>query len=81
MPIFDASIRSFLTSKDLYRNDITAFEGSKVDIPASRFGNECAKAFLKSSCINSIVTSQPNSVMHSGVDPPYTQIVTIKSSF
>lgn len=81
MPIFDASIRSFLTSKDLYRNDITAFEGSKVDIPTSRFGNECAKAFLKSSCINSIVTSQPNSVMHSGVDPPYTQIVTIKSSF
>ena len=47
MPIFDASIRSFLTSKDLYRNDITAFEGSKVDIPTSRFGNECAKAYLK----------------------------------
>lgn len=68
-------------SKDLYRNDITAFEGSKVDIPTSHFGNECANAFLKSSCINSIVTSQPNSSTHSGVDPPYTQIVTIKSSF
>ena len=58
-----------------YQNDITTFEGCKIDIGTSQFGlSQIIKEpthFLSNSasCIDLIFTSQPNLVMHSGVYP------------
>ena len=58
-----------------YQNDITTFEGCKIDIATSQFGlsqiiKEPTHILSNSaSCIDSIFTSQPNLVMHSSVNP------------
>ena len=58
-----------------YHNDITTFEGCKVDIATSQFGlsqivKEPTHILSNSaSCTDLIFTSQPNLVMHSGVHP------------
>ena len=58
-----------------YQNDITTFEGCKIDIATSQFGlsqiiKEPTRILSNSaSCIDSVFTSQPNLVMHSGVHP------------
>ena len=58
-----------------YQNDITTFEGCKIDIGTSQFGlsqiiKEPTHILSNSaSCIDLIITSQPNLVMHSGVHP------------
>ena len=58
-----------------YQNDITTFEGCKIDIATSQF---TMSKILKEptlilsnsgSCIDLIFTSQPNLVMHSGLSP------------
>ena len=58
-----------------YQNDITTFEGCKIDIATSQFGlsqiiKEPTHILSNStSCINLIFASQPNLVMHSGDHP------------
>ena len=58
-----------------YQNDITTFEGCKIDITTSQFGlSQTVKEPThnlsnSTSCIDLIFTSQPNLVMHSGVHP------------
>ena len=58
-----------------YQNDITTFEGCKIDIATSQFGlsqiiKEPTHILSNStSCIDLIFTSQPNLVLHSGVHP------------
>ena len=58
-----------------YQNDITTFEGCKVDITTSQFGlrqtikEPTHNLSNSTSCIDLIFTSQPNLVMHSGVHP------------
>ena len=58
-----------------YQNDITTFEGCKIDIATSQFG---LSQILKEStqilsnfapCSDLIFASQPNLLMHSGVHP------------
>ena len=57
------------------QNDITTFEGCKIDIATSQF---CLSQIIKepthtlsnsASCIDLIFTSQPNLAMHSGIHP------------
>ena len=54
-----------------YQNDITAFEGFKIDIANSKLSqimNEPTHILSNSaSCINLIFTSQPNLVMRPGI--------------
>ena len=56
-----------------YQNNVTTFEGCKIDTATSQFGLSQIikeKTHILSnltSCIDLIVTSQPNLVMHSGV--------------
>ena len=58
-------------AKSWYKNHITAFGGSKIDIATSSFGlsekmNQCM-FWMISSCIDLIFTSQPPLVIYSGV--------------
>ena len=68
-----------------YQNDITTFEGCKIDIATSQFGlsqiiKEPTHILSNSaSCIDLIFTSQPKLVIYSGVYP-FIRIVTIKLS-
>ena len=58
-----------------YQNDMTTFEGCKIDIATSQFGlsqiiKEPTHILSNSaSCIHLIFTSQPNLVTHSGFHP------------
>ena len=72
-----------------YQNDLTTFERCKIDIAASQFGlsqiiKEPTHILTNSaSCIYLIFTSQPNLVMHSGVQPSlhpncYHQVIFAK---
>ena len=74
-----------------YQNNITTFEGCKIDIETSKFGlsqiiEEPTHILSNSaSCIDLTFTSQPNIVMHSGVHLSlhwncYHQIVFAKFS-
>ena len=58
-----------------YQNDITTFEGCKIDTATSQFGlsqiiKEPTHILSNSApCSDAIFTSQPNLLMHSGVHP------------
>ena len=61
--------------QDWYQNELTTFEGCKIDIATSQFGlSQIIKEQIhilsnSPSCIDLIFTSQPNLVMHSGAHP------------
>ena len=72
--------------KGWYQNDMTTFEGSKIDIETSEFSlRQIVKELthiqlFATSCIDLIFTSQPNLVFHSSVHPFVHPIITIKLS-